>query len=64
MGLDERWIYLGPIKLPSALLALLPINVMDWLPNNLPVDLLNAGKNAMVQVLLAERTTEKLMMTA
>jgi hypothetical protein len=28
VGLDERWIYLGPIKLPSALLALLPINVM------------------------------------
>jgi hypothetical protein len=28
VGLDERWIYLGPIKLPTALLALLPINVM------------------------------------
>ena len=28
VGLDERWIYLGPIKLPSALLALLPINTM------------------------------------
>lgn len=33
-------------------LPLLPINVMDWLPNNLPVDLLNAGKNAMVSVLM------------
>lgn len=28
VGLDERWIYLGPIKLPSALLALLPLDVM------------------------------------
>jgi hypothetical protein len=28
VGLDERWIHLGPIKLPTALLALLPINVM------------------------------------
>jgi len=28
VGLDERWIHLGPIKLPSMLLALLPINVM------------------------------------
>lgn len=28
VGLDERWIYLGPIKVPTALLALLPINVM------------------------------------
>jgi hypothetical protein len=28
VGLDERWIYIGPLKLPTALLALLPINVM------------------------------------
>lgn len=34
-------------------LPLLPINVMDWLPNNLPNELLNAGKDAMVSVLTA-----------
>lgn len=34
-------------------LPLLPINVMDWLPNNLPNGLLNAGKDAMVSVLTA-----------
>jgi hypothetical protein len=34
-------------------LPLLPINVMDWLPNNLPNDLLNAGKDAMVSILTA-----------
>jgi hypothetical protein len=28
VGLDERWIYLGPIKVPSMLLALLPLDVM------------------------------------
>jgi hypothetical protein len=27
VGLDGQWIYLGPIKLPAALLALLPINM-------------------------------------
>lgn len=27
VGLDQRWIYLGPIKLPSTLLALLPLNL-------------------------------------
>lgn len=39
----------------NALVALpvLPINVMDWLPNNLPNDLLNFGKQAMVDVLTA-----------
>lgn len=26
IGVDQKWIYLGPIKLPTALLALLPIN--------------------------------------
>jgi hypothetical protein len=26
IGIDSRWIYLGPIKIPTALLALLPIN--------------------------------------
>lgn len=26
VGLDQKWIYLGPIKLPAALLALLPIH--------------------------------------
>lgn len=31
----------------------LPIKVMDWLPNNLPNALLNAGKEAMVSVLNA-----------
>ncbi|MBK8136557.1 MAG: molybdopterin-dependent oxidoreductase [Chloroflexi bacterium] len=34
-------------------LPLLPINVMDWLPNNLPNALLNAGKDAMVAILTA-----------
>lgn len=34
-------------------LPLLPINVMDWLPNNLPNVLLNAGKDAMVALLTA-----------
>lgn len=28
VGLDDRWIYLGPIRLPTMLLALLPLNVM------------------------------------
>ncbi|MBK9124117.1 MAG: molybdopterin-dependent oxidoreductase [Chloroflexi bacterium] len=39
----------------NALLALpvLPINVMDWLPNNLPNDLLNFGKQTMADVLVA-----------
>ncbi|MES1259564.1 MAG: hypothetical protein ABUL71_03140 [Gemmatimonadota bacterium] len=27
VGLDSKWIYLGPIKIPTALLALLPINL-------------------------------------
>lgn len=27
VGLDQRWIYLGPLKVPTALLALLPIHV-------------------------------------
>jgi hypothetical protein len=27
VGLDARWIYLGPIKVPTALLTLLPINL-------------------------------------
>ena len=26
VGVDQKWIYLGPIKIPAALLALLPIN--------------------------------------
>lgn len=26
VGLDQQWIYLGPIKLPAALLGLLPLN--------------------------------------
>ncbi|MBW7880400.1 MAG: molybdopterin-dependent oxidoreductase [Anaerolineae bacterium] len=39
----------------NALVALpaLPINVMDWLPNNLPNDLLNFGKQTMADVLIA-----------
>jgi len=27
VGIDQKWIYLGPIKVPTALLALLPINL-------------------------------------
>ena len=27
VGIDQRWIYLGPLKVPTALLALLPIKV-------------------------------------
>ena len=27
LGLDAKWIYLGPLKIPTALLALLPINL-------------------------------------
>lgn len=27
VGVDGQWIYIGPIKLPTALLALLPINL-------------------------------------
>jgi hypothetical protein len=27
VGLDSKWIYLGPVKLPSMLLALIPLNV-------------------------------------
>ena len=27
VGLDAKWIYLGPLKIPTALLALLPINL-------------------------------------
>ncbi|HRP08628.1 MAG TPA: hypothetical protein PLL69_09080, partial [Gemmatimonadales bacterium] len=27
VGLDQQWIYLGPVKLPAALLATLPLNV-------------------------------------
>ncbi len=27
VGLDQRWIYLGPIKIPAALLALLPLHL-------------------------------------
>jgi hypothetical protein len=27
VGLDTRWIYLGPIKVPTALLALIPMNI-------------------------------------
>ncbi len=27
VGVDGQWIYIGPIKLPTALLALLPINM-------------------------------------
>jgi DMSO/TMAO reductase YedYZ molybdopterin-dependent catalytic subunit len=39
-------------------LPLLPINVMDWLPNNLPNELLNAGKDAMVSILTAISPTD------
>jgi hypothetical protein len=27
LGVDSKWIYLGPIKIPTMLLALLPINI-------------------------------------
>ena len=33
VGLDSRWIYLGPIKIPTALLALLPINLQGNMSN-------------------------------
>jgi hypothetical protein len=54
VGLDERWIYLGPIKLPSALLALLPINTMvnptelaaARKRNSMREDILTAGRRA------------------
>lgn len=44
VGIDERWIHLGPIKLPSMLLALLPINVM---PN--PTEAALARKRSMMR---------------
>lgn len=33
VGLDSKWIYLGPIKVPTALLALLPIKVSGNMSN-------------------------------
>jgi len=33
VGLDSKWIYLGPIKIPTALLALLPINLQGNMSN-------------------------------
>jgi hypothetical protein len=33
VGLDSKWIYLGPIKVPTALLALLPITVSGNMSN-------------------------------
>jgi hypothetical protein len=29
VGLDERWIYLGPVKVPTVLLGLIPLNVQS-----------------------------------
>jgi hypothetical protein len=38
VGLDQKWIYLGPLKIPTALIALLPIkmnaNPTEWEMNN------------------------------
>ena len=33
MGLDSKWIYLGPLKIPTALLALLPIKLQGNMSN-------------------------------
>ena len=33
VGLDQKWIYLGPLKIPTALLALLPIKVQGNMSN-------------------------------
>ncbi|HEY8061608.1 MAG TPA: hypothetical protein VID74_02365 [Gemmatimonadales bacterium] len=33
VGLDQKWIYLGPLKIPTALLALLPIRVQGNMSN-------------------------------
>ena len=33
VGLDQKWIYLGPLKIPTALLALLPIKMQGNMSN-------------------------------
>jgi hypothetical protein len=33
VGLDSKWIYLGPIKIPTMLLALLPVNLQGNMSN-------------------------------
>lgn len=33
VGIDQKWIYLGPLKIPTALLALLPIKVQGNMSN-------------------------------
>jgi hypothetical protein len=33
VGLDQKWIYLGPLKIPTALLALLPIKLQGNMSN-------------------------------
>ncbi len=54
VGLDSRWIHLGPLKIPTMLLALLPINVqpnpteaaLNAKLNRMREDLLIAGQRA------------------
>lgn len=54
VGIDSRWIHLGPLKVPTFLLALLPINVqpnptqaaMVRKLNSMREDLLTAGRRA------------------
>lgn len=57
VGLDDRWIYLGPIRLPTMLLALLPIDVM---PN--PTEAAMARKRAAMRedILTAGRRSANL----
>ncbi len=54
VGLDSKWIYLGPIKIPTALLALLPINLQGNMSNyqynqqlqSMRADLFDAARRA------------------
>jgi hypothetical protein len=54
VGVDQKWIYLGPLKIPTALLALLPIkmnaNPTEWEMNNklqaMRSDLMEAARRA------------------
>lgn len=54
VGIDSRWIHLGPLKVPTFLLALLPINVqpnptqaaMVRKLNSMREDLLTAGRRS------------------
>lgn len=54
VGIDSRWIQLGPLKIPTMLLALLPINVqpnptqaaLNAKLNSMREDLLTAGRRS------------------